>query len=214
MAMDFETVQTALTTLLGNNAAGQFKVIGYQRQGESADEVKDNNKLVQVFYKRGEFPKSGSGFNGPVKHNAVYQIYFTVSKAAKVDIATLNDDTKTPAQKQTALANLAESAALADVELNTFFRLVYQILMAANNQDVGLAVGKVASRWIGELEKDDPLERGDLLVLTGACTYTCTLSENLTGAAVTTATEGTHTTVQINDQAGVPDPNVNTQVTV
>lgn len=213
--MKFRTIKSELVSLLGLEAAGAFRVIGYQSQAQSAEEVKGNNRLVQVFFERGNFNKAKSAFNSDVGFAPNYRIYFTVSQPAKVDLATLNSETSTPAEKQTVLANLHEAADLVDQSMDELFELVYQILMDARNQDLGLGAAVMGDRWISELAKDEPIERGDLVVLTGSAFYSCSIDESITGATGTLATDGIHNDLDIYDETGtMPDPNDNLQVTV
>lgn len=184
--MQFEIVKQALIDLLGDNENGQFQTIGFQRQSKNAKEVKGIKRFVQVFYKDGDFPKSGGSPNGPKKHDATYSIEFTTSESAKVDVSTLNNESATAAQKQIALAGLAEAADLADKSFDELVRIVYQILMDSKNKKIGLPTGTISNQWIPRIQKDQTVEGGDLVVITGNMNFTCSMSDEVQGATPVT----------------------------
>lgn len=210
MTMRFETIRDALVSTLGAAAAGRFTVVSYQRQSSAAEEARGSNCMVQVFYKSGDFPKSGGSVNGPTEHEIAYDIEFIVSAPASVDLSTLNDSGATAGAKQAALAALQESAAVADRLLDGIFGIVYQILMDARNMDLGLTVGIVKNRWLDSLQKDQPIPQGELVVLTGSARYSCRTQEPVPGD---TGTEPT--TVYYDSSIGInDDPVQQTEVEV
>ncbi len=179
--MKFRTIKAAVKTLLANSASGRYILAGSQRQSKSADEVIDDNRLVQVYYHRGSFSKRGGSMHGPNDHEITLKIDFTVSEPAQGDIATLNNANSTAGQIQSAIANIAFASDLADDSIDELFDIIYQVLMNAENIDLGLSVDTVADRWISDFQKDEPVQRGELLVLTGTCNLTCKASEEVTG---------------------------------
>ncbi len=180
--MKFRTIKTAVKTLLFNSQASRYITVGAQKQSKSADEFIGNNRLVQVYYYRGMFPKRGGTIaRGPNDHEITLKIDFTVSEPAKGDIATLNNPNSTAGQLQTAIANIAIASDLADDSIDELFDIIYQVIMDAENIDLGLANDIVANRWITDFQKDEPVQRGELLVLTGSCNLTCKASEAVSG---------------------------------
>jgi hypothetical protein len=95
--MVFRTIGAAIRRTLAQCANGEFDVIGAQKRGKSAEEVRDTARLVEVFYNRGDFPKSGAGVHGPTKHDPTFRIDLTVSKSTEIDVDTINDPSSTPA---------------------------------------------------------------------------------------------------------------------
>jgi len=186
--MKFRTIKESVKTLFANSAAGRYTVAGSQKQTKSAEEVIDNNRLIQVYYSRGSFLKSGGSMRGPNDHEITFKIGFTVSKAAAGDISVLNNPNATALQLQTAIANIANASDLADASIDELFDIAYQIIMDARNIDLGLAEGIVSSRWITDIQKDDPLPRGELLVITGSSNLTLKTSEDVTGETPIPAT--------------------------
>jgi hypothetical protein len=184
MTMEFIAIRNALIALLGSNAAGQFRVVGFQQQAQGAKEVLDLGRSVQVFYSEGSFPKSGGSPSGPYQHEMTYRLELAVSKAAEGDIATIENPTSTPAQIATALAGMQDSAQLADESFDEMVELIYQIIMAADHIDIDLS-DPVGNRWLGSVKKNQPIPRGALVVLTGEMLFTCKMPEQVTGLAGT-----------------------------
>lgn len=177
--MNFEIVKDALITALGTDAGGNFTVIGFNRQGKDAEEVSDT--LVQCAYTDGDFPKESSGQYGPCRHDIEFTIGITVSAKAKANLNVLNDDNATVVQLTTALNNLEEAAFLADKKFDTVVGLIFNILKAGKNIELGLGSGLVRSPWLGKIRKDAPLPKGALVILTGTILFSCTTYEEPTG---------------------------------
>lgn len=210
--MEFRNIKQALVDTLGAGAAGAFDVIGYQKKNKSADAIK-TNRLVQVYYERGDFPKSGSGLTGPKNHEMSFNIDLTVSETAEADIATLSNPASTPAQRQTALAGVALATERADSQLDELIDLVYQILMSSVNLDLGLAKGTFGSRWVTEIKKDTTIEDSGFAVKTAGLKYTCEAMEEVgEDAGTTPATPTYDTTLDIDgddvEQTGVTVENL------
>jgi hypothetical protein len=178
--MEFRTVKSQIETLLLSGASGQFRVVGYAVQKRDADEVVDTDRSVQVYFHRGDFPKeTNSPIAGPFNHDVVYRVELTVSAAAKVDLALIN--TGSPAQIASALDGLQNASKLADDSIDELYELVWQILMDARNYDLGLAKGRVSNRWVSQLAKDNPLPRGEYVLLSGSMDLSCRVSEDNVG---------------------------------
>jgi len=180
MTMNFRLIKASVVNLLGTAAAGRYRTIGFQKPGQGAAEVKDNNRSVQVYYSSGDFPKSAGNPSGPTTHEITINFDLTVSAPARVDLSVIQNPASTPAQIQSALAALQEAANLADDSIDELADNIYQEIMDARNIDLGLA-RPVASRWIGNINKDDPLPRGKLVVLTGTMQLTCKIDEQVSG---------------------------------
>jgi hypothetical protein len=182
--MNFETLKAAIVDLLGNAAAGRFRVIGYQKQAQSAENVKDLDRSVQVFYKQGVFSKIAGSINGPVQHDMVFHIILTVSSASKGNLAALNDPNSSVAELKYALEHLKLAEENADALFDSLARIVFQILMDARNVDLGLQPVPVGGRWVETVVKDEVLIRGALVVQTGALRLTARMPEELLGDSV------------------------------
>ena len=186
MTMKFRTLKDSIVSILGAAASSRFQVIGYQRQAKDASEVLDASRMVQVYYKSGEFSKSGGRVHGSTQHDITFQIDLTVAKGAVGDVSTMNNESATPSELQAALAAFQDAADLADDSIDELFDIVYQILMNAENYDLGLSEGLVANRWIDTLQKDNPVPRGEYVILTGAARMTCRVSEDIDGESLVT----------------------------
>lgn len=196
MTMKFRTVKTRLTELLGTAAAGRYDVVGHQRQNQSADE---NGGLtrVQVFYEAGNFSKSSSR-TGPIRHEATFVVNLTVTRAAAGDLSTLTDSESTPAQWAAALTGMQDASELADLAIDELFDDIYQELMDNRNQDLSFDIGFVRDRWISDFAKNQPITRGEYVILTASLNYNCMIEEYLTGASTLPHVE-TSTQIKINE---------------
>jgi len=179
--MMYRTVKEAIVNLLDDNAAGRFRVIGRQRQSKASTEFKDNDRLVQVYYSDGQFPRSAGRMSGTKTHDITIDIDLTASAAAQGDVATLLSETATAQQKAAAIALIKEATENADEKVDDLIDMVYGILMDARNEGLGLDKGDIASRWIERIQKDTNLERGDLVVKTANLKYTCRVQETVPG---------------------------------
>jgi hypothetical protein len=179
--MMFREVKTALVNILGDAAASRFIVVGYQRQSKASSEVKNNNRLVQVYYADGNFPR-GQRNKGPHTHDLSFNVDVSASAAAKGDLSVLDSTTATQYQKAAAIASIKFAADEADTLIDELIEYVYQIIMDARNYDLGLTVGEVTNRWIERIQKDTIIERGDLIVKTANLKFTCRVQEIVLGA--------------------------------
>jgi len=196
--MKFRTLKASIVTLLGAAAAGRFKVVSYQRQTRPADE----GNTVQVYYQSGSFPKTGAAVNGTTRHEITFKIDLKVSESAKGDLTVIQDPDATPAQLAVAIAAFQDAAALADSAFDQLADDVYNILMDARNQDLGLAEGSVSNRFIANINKEDPLPRGEVVVLTGTMNLTCVVDEEILGDLGTTVPVPIYdSTIELNDDS-------------
>lgn len=179
--MQFREVKEAIKNLLAQEAQSRFRVIGYPRQSKSSDEVLNNDRLVQVYYSEGDFPKNAGKMKGPKTHDIIIEIDMTASAKALVNVDILDSVTATEQQKALALAGLKEAAEQADIKIDELIDHVYQILMDARNEKLGFTDNEVSSRWISKIIKDVNLERGDLVVKTANMKYTCRVQEYVSG---------------------------------
>ncbi len=179
--MKFRTVKEAIKNLLASSSMGNFRVVGFQRQSKTSDEVLNNNRLVQVYFSEGDFIKSAGRMKGSKSHNITIEIDMTASAKAQGDLSILDSNTATESQKANALSGLKEAAEIADEKVDELIDRVYQILMDARNENLGLEAVKVSSRWIGKIVKDTTIEYGDLVVKTANMKYTCRVQEDVLG---------------------------------
>lgn len=179
--MMFRSVKSAIQDLLEDNSSSQFRVIGRQVMSKAADEIRDNDRLVQVYFADGQFPKSGR-MHGPKTHDVTIEIDMSASASAEGDLSILDDDNASQFQKAQALIAIREASEIADEKIDELIELVYQILMDARNESLNFSVGEISSRWIDRIQKDTLLERGSLVVKTANMKYTCRVQEIVSGA--------------------------------
>jgi hypothetical protein len=179
--MVFRKIRDGVRSTLAQLANGEFEVVGHQARGKGASEVDNKNRLVEVFYNRGDFPKSAAGLYGPTKHDITFRLDLTVSAKAQVDLSKINDPSSTPAEIARAIADGKAADQQADDSMDELFDRVYQILMDARNDQFGLPAGTVASRWASGITKDEPNNDGNRTIITGTMQLTCTTSEPVEG---------------------------------
>lgn len=183
--MQFQIVKDAVIATLGDDAAllpaaRQFRVVGFQRQAESAKRAL--NASVQVFFNTGDFPKSGGGFVGEVKHNTEFRIEMTVAKKAEGDLSGFENAT-TEAEAAAALVTFTEAAEAVDNIMDQLWSDVWNILLDAKNETYGLDIGAVSSRWVPSFRKDQPTPKGEIVLLTANASLNCSVDEQVLGIA-------------------------------
>ena len=181
MTMQFRQLKASVIALLEANAVGLFRVEGSQPQAQSAEEFLGNDRSVRVFYGAGDFTKSSSSMAGPFTHEVNFGLQFTIVQPATVDLSVLTDPNATPAQRIAALAASGSAADLADDSFDEFVDLVFQILMDARNQWLGLPKYSTGDRWVSGIKKNDVETFGEYVVLTGQVILTASLEEVVEG---------------------------------
>lgn len=179
--MDFRVVKNKIVEILGDAAAGRFRVIGYRGQTKSQNEIKKNDRIVLVNFTDGQFPKNAGGRIGRKIHDITIDLELSTSAAAECDVRVLTDESAAPAAKALAISEIKEATEKADQFIDELIEYVYQILMDASNESLLLDKGTISNRWIDSIKKDAVLEHGSLIVKTALLKYTCRVSETVLG---------------------------------
>ena len=161
----------------------------------------DSDRSVQVYFFRGEFPKGKGSTTGPVMHDLTFNLELAVSKAAEGNLTPILDPGASGPELKAALESFKEASGLANESLDELADVVFNIIMDARNIDLGHD-SVVADRWVPNIQKDQPIPRGDLVVLTGTMAVTCGIDEQLDGDPGVEMTEGVDTEFEHWDQAG------------
>ena len=93
--MEFRNIKTRIVEILGDAANGRFKVVGYKRQTKSADEIINNDRMVQVYFSDGSFPKGAGRMHSEKTHDLTIDIDMSASAAARGNISVLDDPAST-----------------------------------------------------------------------------------------------------------------------
>lgn len=187
--MNFRLIKDNLINkILGPAANSRYRVVGFQSQTKSAEEILDCDREVKVYYSSSEFLKSGGRASGPVQNDVTYRVELTVSKGAEVDLSVINNPQATASDLAIAIAEFGTASELADNSIDELFEIVYQILMDARNIDLGFGKGIVANRWVSRIQKNEPVPFGEYLVLTGSIDFQLRTSEEILGDTGTPAT--------------------------
>ena len=207
--MGFEVVRDAIESILIANQGSLFRTILGQRERIDASEVKDGLRTLQVFYESGDYADQKSG-KLTKEHECEYRLEYKLSRAARADLSVLDNDSATPAQLQAALLAADEGSTLADKAMDEFRRIISQILLDPKNRGLGLAgtptgMGafnyKISRQKLERFRKNQPLQKGGLIVLTASETFTTTVTEVFDGAGVTAAAD-----IPIDYETGLTPP--------
>lgn len=185
--MNFRVIKQALFEAIVAAESGLWNTIGHQRQRSDVVQAKGFDRTVEVFYRSGDFPKSGSTNHGPKKHDPSFELALFVSSEAEGDLSILENSASTPAERQTAMAALKDAAGLVDASMDELIDYIYQTVMSAATRYLGLERGLFDVLYISEINKDQPHNEGDLVILTATMRVTCTTEENVTGITGTPA---------------------------
>ena len=199
--MRFQTVKSALVDLLGDNADGNFRVIGYRGQSHDASESTGDNRTVQVFYTSGDFPASSSNRNGSKTHDMTFDIILTASSAAaSADLAILANADSTARALTNAIENIQNAAEIADNAIDEMISLVWNVIMDARNANLGITAFTLSSRKIERITKDATPDKGGLVVKTAGLTLKVQAAEPVDGSTGVTATGSvTNSEIKISD---------------
>ena len=196
--MNFRKIKNSITEkVLGPAEGGRYRTIGYQKQNTDVEDVLGKNRTVQVFFSSGDFPKNASGLQGPFKHEPSYRIELAIAEDSAVNLAALKDENATDEDREKAWKSFVEAGDAADESFDELVEIVFQVLMDARNIDLGMPVGDVADRWVGQIRKDEPEPTGEYVMLTGAMMLTCSTSEEASGDPGVTVAAIIETTVDL-----------------
>jgi len=189
--MNFRKIKQSITgKVLGPAEGGRYRTIGYQKQNTDVEDVLGSNRTVQVFFSSSDFPKNASSLQGPFKHEISYRIELAIAEEAVVNLTALKDPGATDADREKAWKSFVDAGDAADDSFDELAEIVFQVIMDARNIDLGMPIGTVADRWVGQIRKDEPEPTGEFVMLTGAMMLTCSTSEEaegdpgVTGAAI------------------------------
>ena len=155
----------AVVALLGLQAAGRFNVIGYQQQKKPAETL-FNLPLVQCWIDTDDVDWSRCSEKAPNKKEVRIRVQFTVSQPAKADIATLEDELSSDAQRAVALNNLTTPTQETTTALYEAYAAVSEILNDARNDRLGLGTKAVQGKRYDNFAQDEFPPRGGPGILT------------------------------------------------
>lgn len=176
--MQAKTIKNALDALLAKNANGAYQVQGTRDRSTDALSIKDLPQ-VSTHYESGEFPRAGGSYSGPFRHDITFKIDLLVACEASVDLAVMdNPEARSEALAQ-ALAAASTATARADERFDSLAATLWDILMRPQNADLGL--DDEPNRWVTGIVKNDPAQKGSLVLLSGTITLTASAWETPAG---------------------------------
>lgn len=163
--MGFIEAKRALVNLLEANANGRFRVVSYETKPTGAEEYLGNKRTVRVFYSEGNFLEDS--LTTPVMHSVKINIEMVVVEKGDADLGVIDDPNSTEAQRALALAGISPAASRVDASFDELTDLVWNIIMAPQNQWFGIEKYKIGSRKISKIYKDRLIPQGMYAILTG-----------------------------------------------
>lgn len=206
--MAFENLRDGIEDLLKTNESNLYRTVTEQKQSTGAEEHKGNLRSIQVFFSEGDRDERKSS-RTQFEHNVTYEMFFTVAASSTADLSILNNDSATPTQKQDALLASTSGARIADRLMDEFYRIITQIIMNPVNEDLGLAKYIVSNRVLANFRKNQPIDHGNLIVLTASAKLTAWVTEETIGATPIVAVEpaiGIESNFNTKEDAEATDP--------
>lgn len=191
--MRFELVRDSIITMLGNAQGSDWITIGFPERDQS-DDQNSSKKTAQVYYNGGAFPKGKSSARGPVAHEMEFRIILTVASASIGNIDDL-DNAENIEEYAAAVATFARSEELADRELDDFISKIFSTVMSAQNinlqvpsidPETGFNVPKISDRWIDDVKKSEPSQKGRFTVIRAAMILKAQIFEEIVGIDIST----------------------------
>lgn len=177
---NFDEVEIRGLKILQDAAAGRFKVVGYQNQMKSAEEI-SALPLVQFFSWNAQTPKELGSLQGPLYDEMTYVVWITVAASATADLHVLRDLNATDEDRALALLRGSPSGMRSNKLLNKIIAAVRNIIMDARNREFDMPKGIVSNRWVSGWTKNDALLDGQFLTLTASMQINCRIKEDITG---------------------------------
>jgi len=221
--MNFRIIKNSLVNKILTPAMGtSFRISKGQEPDLTAGELLDNSRLLSVYTSHMDFDGRETG---PVRNKPVIYLDFFVSANSRVDLSVIENPLSTPAQITTAMSAKISAKQRADESMDEFWNIIWDLVMNANNDQLGLdlVVGafpidtgiKLSNRYLRSLQKDQPTELGEYVILTGRAILDYNTVEVPSGLTPTTATEGVQDEIQFADQATqTADANTKTGINI
>jgi len=195
--MKFEELRDSVESLVKSFASTRFRVVTEQKESSGAEEHKDLKRSIQIFYESGSFP-DGTSSKRESTHEITFQIEYTATAAAKVDLNALNDPESTASDILTALAASQGAGFTANRSIDELRRMIYQIILDPVNSQLGMSeldkngaeitdplvcgAKQVSQVRLVNFRKNAPIARGKIFVLTASEQLTCQVTEITEGA--------------------------------
>jgi hypothetical protein len=172
--MNFITIKSNIIDIYAAAALAapvdeKFSVAQAQKQKEGAKALNDLKQLT-VYFAENTFPEESSSANSEKQSKPLYHIELKVS--AKGKVADLSDP-----------KTISSAEIEADNMLDLFFAQSYQIIMDAENLDLGMEKGQISNRFIKKMIKGSPNQQGEYVVLVGRMDLSLNTAEDVSGEA-------------------------------
>lgn len=186
--MMFEQARDAIETLIKSYQANRFRVVTEQKESSGASEHKGIKRSIQIFYESGSFP-DGTSSKRENTHDVTFQIEYTATAAAKVDLTVLNDPESTESEIIAAFSASQTAGFTANRSIDELRRMIFQILLDPVNVDKDLGLNPsggpphvLTQIRLKNFRKNAPIARGKIFVLTASEQLTCQVQETASGA--------------------------------
>jgi len=185
MSLAVITALNTVVAMLGDQAAGRFTVIGYQRQKKPAV-TRIDDVLVQLWIESADIDWSRSSRNGPKEHEARIKVQFTVAQPASGDVATLLNPASSDAQRAAALAGITAADINTSTAVAAAWSAVFEILDDARNDTFGLPKGAISDKSFSNFRQDTLPSQGGLAINTATASLEFRVKETQLGDSGTT----------------------------
>ena len=179
--MNFRIIKKALEeNILKKNESLGYKTFGHQAQGISSEPA-ENKKMVFVYAASGDFD---GRTKGSVSHKIIFNIELTVNSRAMIDLSALESENQ--AIRAAALENLETAGKRNDDVLDELIDIVWNLVSDGRNDYLGVDETKypnlvVANRYVDSWQKDEPVQRGDIVINTAIMKVSCKVTEQPDG---------------------------------
>ena len=165
--MSFTDAKADLIQLLGDEANGQYQVIGYKPSGISADTVLNTDKKVLVFFRRAQIDKGLNTEIDDLLQGSHFVILLQVAKKASIDLSVLEDPLSSAAQRATAIDNSLFAELLVNDAMDDFYKIILKIIMKPEHRWFNGTEDTVEDRWVESFEKSDVVPMGEYAMQRG-----------------------------------------------
>ena len=186
MSMTFISIKKGIvSTLLANATAGQYQVLGYQKNHHDAEKISEYNRVVTVYFNAGTFAPGSRPQAGVAQHDMTFEIRLLVAANAPVDLSVIDDPNATPGEIATASAAYRDAGQHADDLMDDFWSRIWNILADPVNKNFGLADGIIAqvpgAFPLGDFQKSDMGREGAQAILAGTAVLKLRCTETPAG---------------------------------
>jgi hypothetical protein len=201
VSMEYVAIKNALDALLESKSASRYAVRTNKARQHDAESVLSIPQ-VTTYYKQGAFDKGDGSYQGPFGHAMTFSIDILVGATASMDLSAITD-TSTAEEIAAVLSASIDAESAVDAKWDEIVGIIWSIIMDPVNDQLGLSYSP--NRWVTQIQKNDSLKKGAIVLLSGSITMTAEAPEYPAGE---TGAEGTGVDNIIETTAGTSGENL------